>query len=171
MPEIEIELLFVRSGDSCIELVDFEAEGALVDTITEHGKEMAQEKNDEIDPEDECTDKYEYAGFKVSSYDGDIAEPSEFDNLDEYAEYCEQVEKHGEAFVLRYADIGEHNFDDEYVGTYDDEEDYGYQCLDDFGDVPDHLRSYIDMEKYTRDILMDYSSYEGSEGYHIFRDC
>ena len=170
MPEIEIEMLFLRSGDDCIELVDFEAEGDLVDTITTCGKEMAQEKNDEIHPEDECTDKYEYVGFKVYDYDKEIAKPSEFDNLNEYAEYCEKVEEHGEAFVMRYQDIGEHNFDDEYVGTYDDEEDYGHQCLDDCGDVPDHIRIYIDIEKYTSDLLIYHSSYEGSQGFHIFQD-
>ena len=170
MPEIEIELVFLRSGDDCIELVDFEAEGALVDTIEQHGKDVAEEKNDEIDEEDECTDKYEYVGFKISSYDDDIAAPSEFDNLDEYAAYCEQVEEHGEAYVLRHEDIGEFDFSDDYVGTYHTEEEYGEQCLEDFGDVPDHLRCYIDMEKYTRDMLMDYSSYEGSQGFHVFRN-
>lgn len=170
MPQIEIELLFLRSGDNCTEVVDFEADGDIVYEIQQRGEEIAEEKNDEIDDADECTDKYTYVGFSIHSHDTYIADPEEFDDLNKYAEYCEKVEEHGEAFVLRHADIGEHDFEDQYEGTWNTEEEFGEHMLDEFEDVPTRLISYIDMEKYTRDAMMDYSSYEGSEGFHIFRN-
>jgi hypothetical protein len=36
-------------------------------------------------------------------------------------------------------------------------------------EIPDHLQGYIDWEKLTRDVLMDYDSYYVGGEYHIFR--
>jgi len=114
--------------------------------------------------------EWEIADIDVDDYDNDYADPDDFSSLDEYGEYIEQCEEHGEAYQLRYADIGDHCFEDEYQGCWNSEEEFVQHLYDETGDIPANLWGYIDWEYLTRDTMMDYSSYLGDEGYHIFRD-
>jgi antirestriction protein len=106
----------------------------------------------------------------VDCYDDDYGDPDDFNDLDEYGEHVEKCEEHGEAYQLRYADIGDHYFEDSYEGCWSSEEEFVQNLYDGTGDIPDNLWGYIDWESLARDVLMDYSCYEGVEGTHIFRD-
>ena len=116
-------------------------------------------------------DKWEVVDKCIDYYDDAYADPSDFGSLDEYGEYVEKCEEHGEAYVLRYEDIGDFDFDDQYRGCWNSEEDFVQDLWEQCMEVPDNLWGYIDWESVTRDTMMDYSSYDGSEGCHIFSDC
>lgn len=115
--------------------------------------------------------QWEIDDIDVDDYDYDYADPDDFDSLDEYGEYVEKCEEHGEAYVLRHADIGDFDFEDSYEGCWSSEEEFVQNLWEECMNVPDYLWSHVDWESVTRDTMMDYSSYDGSEGYHIFRDC
>ena len=99
-----------------------------------------------------------------------IAAPEEFDNFNEYGEYAEKCEEYGEAYILRYADIGDFDFEDEYNGCWDSEEEFVYELCSETLDLKLPPYIHVDWERTTRDIMMDYSSYTGRDGVHIFRD-
>ena len=116
----------------------------------------------------ECEEEhegYEFGELMVSAYDPEYGDPEEFDSLLEYAEYVENVEEYGEAYSLRYEDVGECDME-QYAGCYEELEDYGKEVYE----VPNELFNYIDWESLTEDLLTDYSTYDGNDGIHIFRD-
>lgn len=170
MPTITMQFNFSRvssDGANHVDYADFEVECGLESEIEDMSDSMLSDLNDDLaDGEEEWV----FDEFEVDGSDDDFACPTAFDDLDDYAEYIERCEKHGEAYVLRYEDIGHFDFDDQYNGCWSSEEDWGQNTLDEFFDVPDFLTHYIDIEKWTRDALMDYSVYEGDDGFHIFRD-
>jgi len=59
-------------------------------------------------------------------------------------------------------------FEESYQGKWDSFEQYAEQWFDDvyLHDVPDHIRYYIDYEKFARDLEMDYAYIGG----YVFRD-
>ena len=150
------------SDDGCYqsEFADFEVdnylEAAIDDWLCDYNAESEFEW--EID--------YRF----VEEYDTDYDDPDNFSDLDEYGEYIEKCEEHGEAYQLRYADIGDHCFEDSYEGCWSSEEEFVQNLYEETGGIPDNLWCYIDWEHLARDVLMDYSCYEGVEGTHIFRD-
>lgn len=94
-----------------------------------------------------------------------------FDNLDDWGEYCDLVEKHGEAFVMRHADWSGHNDAsamDDYHGCWSSIEEYAQNFYEDCYGSDNPLFRYVDWENYARDLLMGMSSYEGDEGIHVF---
>jgi len=111
-------------------------------------------------------DKWEFDDWGVDTFDGDYMDPDDFIDIDKYGEYCENVEKFGEAFHLRYEDIGEHDFEDSYEGCWKSAEDFVQNLVE--VDIPPFV--YIDWERTVHDVMMDYSEYDSSEGTHIFRD-
>lgn len=143
------------------------ADSALESTIGERANELLDELNDGIDNPDEM---YTYIDYTIDDYDGDFANPSNFTDLDEYGEYAEKVEEHGEAYHLRYEDIGDNRFDEQYRGCWDDIEDFVRHEVESCHDIPSWVEHYIDWERMARDHMMDYSSYDGNEGTHIFSD-
>jgi len=121
---------------------------------------------------DEDASEFELDDREVITYDTDYADPSDFDDLNEYGEYVEKCDEHGDGYRLRYADIGDFDFDDQYNGCWNSEEEFVEELYTECNDIPDHLRFYIDWEKLTRDFMMDYSSYEANDGLvYIFCDC
>lgn len=118
---------------------------------------------------EECS---QIVGTTIIDADEGYSHPDNFEDLEAYADYLEQCEEHGEAYILRYEDIGEHDFEEEYQGCFDSEKDFAEDFFGDFYncEVPNELYPYIDWESVAKDIMMDYSSYEGSKGLHIFRD-
>lgn len=146
---------------------DLEVEGGLMSDIDDMANDILSDLNEGLEDDEE---EWVFDEFEVADSDADLASPSAFDDLDDYAEYIEKCEKHGEGYVLRYEDIGHFDFDDQYNGCWSSEEEWGQNMLDDCFDVPDFLTHYIDIEKWTRDALMDYSVYEGDDGFYIFRD-
>ena len=91
-------------------------------------------------------------------------------DLDSFAEDCEE---YGEAFELRYFDLGgidRRDFEDQYQGCFDSTECFARDLVDNCYEVPEHLKFYINYESWARDLMMDYSAYEGDAGVHIFRD-
>jgi len=167
MPTIEIRFYFSRGEKTCSECAEFEVEGALLSGIDDRKDELLFDLNADLD-DDEFP--WDFDEFEVGYIDLDYANPAEFSDLDKYAEYVEACELHGEGYRLRYADIGEHNFQDEYNGCWSDEEEFAQQQYEDIYGSDNPLYSYVDWERYARDLMMDYSSYDGSEGTHIFRN-
>lgn len=147
---------------------DFEVESGLEQAIEQYAEEWVDELNVE---KSEDEDDWELDGWEIVEHDYEFDDPGDFSDLDEYADFVEACEEHGEGYRLRFQDVGEHNFEDEYQGCYDSEEDFVQGLLDDCYDVPDFLNGYIDLGKLSNDWMMDYSVYSGNDGLHIFRDC
>ena len=167
-----------NTNEECSQEHEFDACEGLEREIDDWAREWIDENNDqELEPgsdadagDDEAFSCWVLTGWEYSEWDDDFNAPTEFKSADEYGAYVELCEKHGEGYRLRYDDIGDNNFEDEYNGCWASEEDFARQLYEDCYDIPDHLAAYIDWEHLTRDVLADYSVYSGNEGYHIFRD-
>ncbi|MFJ7619794.1 antirestriction protein ArdA [Rhodococcus erythropolis] len=65
-------------------------------------------------------------------------------------------------------------FEDAYAGEWESFEDYAHQLAEDaevFSNVPEELRTYIDMRAWARDIEADYSTETtGHGGVFVFRN-
>ena len=160
--EINVRFNFSRSDKKLEETVSFDAaDSSLEATVSECADDLLAE-----------LDGWGFDGWEVIGYDEDWKSPDDFANLDDYGAYIEGVERHGVAYHLRYDDIyGEHDFENEYQGEWDSAEEFVQSFYEDCHDIPDHLVHYIDWEKLTRDIMMDYSEYEDNTGMvHIFRN-
>ena len=164
MATITIDFEF---SDGSTDSADFEATGGLVADITSYQDDLVDELNEDSDEEIECT------GYEVSDWDTDHdgqQSPNDFADLDEWADYCDLVDQHGEAYILRFADIGDHDFEDEYNGCWASAEEFVKNFIEGCYEIPCFFDHYIDWEKVTRDFMMDYSEYTGYDGVHIFRD-
>lgn len=155
-----------KDSKDCFKTADFEAEGGLLDDIADKADELVDALNADLDDGEE---EWVFDDFEVDDFDDAFADPTGFSDLDDYAEYAEKCEEHGEAYVLRYEDIGDFEFNDSYSGCWDSAEDFVQDMIEGCYEIPDHLTCHIDWESYARDIMMDYSEYEGNEGLHIFR--
>ena len=136
------------------------------DDVESHGEEYLEECNDSGDDDDD----WSLDETIIVDFDDDYGDPHDFNDLDEYAEFVEQVENHGESFKLRYDDIGDSNYSEQYVGCYDSAEDYAQSYYEDNYDIPDFIKNHIDWDSVASELLMDYSTYDGDDGVHIFRD-
>ena len=169
MATIDIKFKFIDTdGNDYEHYEEFEVESGLLASIEEFGEDYVHDDPDEIS---------EFTDWSVYDYDSDFMDPESFTDLDEYAEYVGKCEKHGEAYRLRYEDIGDHDFEEEYNGCWGNEEEFVENLIEERSryeecydiNIPSFL--HIDWERTTRDVMMDYSSYDGSEGCHIFRNC
>lgn len=158
-----------NTGEESSDSKEFDVSSTLNSDIDNHTDEWIDENNGQT-INYECETSWVFIGWSYSEWDDDFKSPVDFKSPDEYGEYVELCEKHGEGYKLRYDDIGEHDFDDEYNGCFATEVDFARDLFEGCYDIPTNLACYIDWEHVTRDILMDYSTYEGSEGVHIFRD-
>jgi len=153
---------------------EFEAEGCLIGAITDYADDKVSELNDsreEVDPE---SDEIELDEWAVSDYDLDYEsqqDGSNFSDLDAWADYCELVTEHGEGYALRYDDIGEFDYDDEYAGCWSSAEEFVQELIEDTCGIELPSYVYIDWERTAYDVMMDYSEYDGYDGTHIFRNC
>ena len=85
-------------------------------------------------------------------------------------DFAEKVEEHGVAYELRYSDIGDFDFDDQYMGAWDSEGSFAEHLIEDCYDIPEFVSPYIDWDAWARDVMLDYSSYYANSELHIFRD-
>lgn len=138
-------------------------------------KSMIEERRDDLltDLNEDCEDEWVFDDYDIDCFDDEWADPADFSDLDEYGVYAENIEEFGEAFHLRYEDLGETtktDFQDSYNGCWGSAEEFVQNMLEDSGDmnVPSYVT--IDWERTTRDIMMDYTEYDGDKGTHIFRD-
>ena len=149
---------------------EFDATGGLVADITSYRDDRLEELNEDREEDDE---EIECEGYEVSDTDLDHAcqeDWTAFDDLDEFADYCDLVDQYGEAYCLRRDDCGDgFDFDDEYNGCWSSFEEFAENFFDDCMECPDSLKSYIDYEKFASELSYDYTEYEGYEGVHVFR--
>jgi len=158
MAYITIDFSFTANCDEHEVSHEFEVESGLIGQIDDFMDDFMADSDKEWDDSD----------WKIVEFDEDYADPDDFTDLDEYAEYIEKCDEHGEAYRLRYEDIGENNFEDEYSGCWASEEEFAQNFYEDCYDIPDHLERYIDWGAVAHDMMVDYSVYEGNGGYHIF---
>lgn len=175
MATVKINFEFSNGCDSIDDCAEFDADGLLIAAITEYADDRASELNDDladVDEDNEDAGEWECTGWEVEDWESDLADlqgPEDFKDLDEWGDYADVAERYGNAYCLRYADVGEHDFDDEYNGCWDSFEDFARNFIDDCYDLDGPLASYFDYERFASDLEMDYSTYEDSEGVHVFR--
>jgi antirestriction protein len=151
---------------------DFDADGSLIGTIDDFADDLVSDANDGADDEAEDYEEIELDGWEVEGSDedhSDQGEPSDFSDLDAWGDYCELCDEHGEAYVLRYADVGDHDFGDEYNGCWGSIEEFAEHIAEECMEIPANMSAYFDYEKFGNDLMMDYSEYDGDDGVHIFR--
>lgn len=167
MATISIEFNF---SDGSVEYAEFDANSGLVMDIEDYKEDLLFEKNDELEDDSE---KIDLDDWEVHSIDLDFADqqcPSDFDDLDDWGEYCEYCDEYGNAYCLRYADIGENYFEDEYQGCHESFLDFIYRFVDDCYNFDSFTKKYFDYEKFAEDISCDFSTYEDSDGIHVFKN-
>lgn len=99
----------------------------------------------------------EYAIHDTDNFEGiDIGE---YASIELVAEVAAALEEHGQPFAAyaKHNSLREalDNFEDAYQGSYDSEESFAEQLLEDTGclsEVPQHLRNYIDFKSYAQDL-------------------
>lgn len=165
MATITVRFDFVRGDDTETDTVDFETNSSLVYDLDTHAEDWIEKHNSS-----DNTDEWELDRWAVEDWECAYSDPDNFSDLDEYSEFVDKVDEHGQGYRLRYEDIGEFDFDDSYQGCWASEEEFIQDLFESSYSVPDELQGYIDWESMTRDFMMDYSSYDTSDGYHIFRD-
>ncbi len=122
--------------------------------------------SDEADPELMFQD---YENFPREWYDEWIGE-DEFNKIQQYIELCDKYDKEAiDAFVYVRSGDALDDFEDAYMGKWDDEEDFATHIVDECHDLRrmmGNLASYFDYKAFARD-LFDYD-YEFEDGY-VFR--
>lgn len=170
--DIEIRFSLCRDdGETDNRSETFNAtDSSLQDDVDGFFEELVEEFND-----DNADQEHEWGknGYKVECYDGDFADPADFDNLNDYGDYAVLVEKFGEAFHLRYEDTGEdspHRFEDLYQGCFESVEAYAQHVVEEQYDIDVPSFVHIDWDRTAWDLLIGASSYEGDDGVHIFSE-
>lgn len=110
--------------------------------------------SDEVDPEFMFQD---YEGFPSEFYSESSIDSRVF-------EYC-QLEL-GEqiivdAFLECFGDCAGDLFEasqNAYYGNYESDAAFAKELMESTRDVPDHLKDYIDYDKYARDLMVDFAS-------------
>lgn len=59
------------------------------------------------------------------------------------------------------------SFRDDYQGAYDSEEDYAYEVVEQYYDLPEFAKTYFDYEKFARDLFI--GDYWFDSGYVFLR--
>jgi antirestriction protein len=109
-----------------------------------------------------------------------IHDYNNFPNLGEYpsskkiVETQKAIEQYGIKVVQGFIEIfgdGQdlEKIDEAYHGEWDSFKDFACDNADELMNIPEHISSYFDYEKYERDLSMDYAEAE-ADGYkvHIF---
>ncbi len=98
---------------------------------------------------------------------------SEYESIDRVVELAGLIKQYGEAWAAYTNYVGldyasRDGFEEAYRGVWDSEEDFAMDLALDTLDIPEHLRNYIDYEKYANDLFVnDYFSMPG-ENYKIY---
>ncbi|MEI7842428.1 MAG: antirestriction protein ArdA [Gallionellaceae bacterium] len=147
---------------------------------------------DDVDSWDKVRGELSQQGFIGDGYDGDIlvadiegalarcCYSSSFDlfDLDGFLEVQEDITRHGYDIEAVAAFIGWHGswscdtFESTFMGSYDSEEDFAQQYLDDTGtldQIPESLRYYFDVERFARDLFI--GDYYYDSGFVFCTNC
>ena len=110
----------------------------------------------------------------IHDYEGyNLGERSDWDKVHELSVLLDE----GPAAEVYMGHVGEdfanlENFQESYVGSYKNEEDFAYEWLNDTGqlsELPDWAHSYFDYEGWARNALMDSMfGYEREGQLHVF---
>ena len=76
------------------------------------------------------------------------------------------------AFIGWYGSWSLGSFESAFLGSYDSEEYFAEQYLDDSGtpdQIPESLLYYFDVERFTRDLFMDGYCYDS--GFVFYTNC
>lgn len=122
--------------------------------------------SDEEDPELMAQD---YENFPRQWYHEGFMSREDFDNIQEYWELCE---KHGQDAVDDYMELFDDlgDFEDAYLGHFDDEEDYARHYIDECYNLERSMGSlarFFDYEAFARELFM-YDFSMGSNN-NVFR--
>jgi len=104
-----------------------------------------------------------FAGLKLSEYE----------SIEDVAEYAQMIEEHGEAWALFAKYVGmdyatKEAFEDAYKGEWDSEEAFAENLAEEAMEIPERLQYYIDYEKLAGDLFInDYFSAEGA-GHKVY---
>lgn len=118
--------------------------------------------------------------YAIHDYELEGLSISEYESIDTVSELAGLIAEHGGAYVAYVNHVNteyatESDFEDTYVGEYDSEKDFAEEEFENMGyldNMPDQLQSYIDYERYARDIFIDayYSvSVTGGRAVYVFR--
>lgn len=176
MAMVTLQFTFSRCGNKetvCEEFdTDCHSEFDFDDFATEWCKEANADLEDEDDDSDD-SDEWELDDWSYCEWDEDYGDPNAWSDWDEYVTFCNNVDEFGEAFRLRYEDVGEITrieFQDSFWGEFNSLEEWAQSYYEDCYEIPDHLANYIDWEAVASDLSMEFSVYEGGRGVFIFRD-
>lgn len=117
--------------------------------------------------------------YAIHDYNNLPSSLGEWPDLDTVAEIAHAISEHGYDLVKGFVDYfhADHlsEFQELYVGTYKDEEDFAYDLVRDCYDLDKTmgaLACYFDYEAFARDLFMgDYVSIDVPEGVAVFRSC
>lgn len=89
----------------------------------------------------------------------------EIDDDDQWEAFCGWVQDTGN-------DVSSSgDFLDHYQGLYHSTEDFAQELAEETMDIPESMSAYFDYDKWTNDVMMDYTAVDGSGGMvHIIRD-
>ena len=169
LTDLEVKFIFGK-GDEIKEVIETFGcfDGSLGDAIDEFIKDKLEILNDDLDE-----DEWEFNEQVVVDYDDEYSDPADFSDLNSYGGYAGYVEEFGEAYHLRYKDIGEltgRQFQDSYRGCWDSVAKYVENYVDDCMELDETSKRYFHYEKFGCDLMVDQSQYDGNEGTHIFCD-
>ena len=100
---------------------------------------------------------------------------SEYESIEDVAQYAQLIEEHGEAWALYAEYVGtdyatREAFQEAHHGEWDSEEAFAEHLAEETMEIPERLQYYIDYEKLARELFInDYFSAKGG-GYkvHVF---
>ena len=98
---------------------------------------------------------------------------SEYEDIAKVVEMAALIEEYGEAWCAYAGYIGveyatKKEFEEAYQGEWDSEEDFAENLAEETMEIPEHLKNYIDYEKFARDLFInDYFSADG-EGCKVY---
>lgn len=77
----------------------------------------------------------------------------------------------GAAYIGHFGSWSRSSFEEAYQGEWDNEQAFAEDYFDDLylQELPEHLRSYIDYDKFARDLFLDGFTFE--DGYVFRTDC
>jgi antirestriction protein len=111
--------------------------------------------------------------WAIHDYD-DFHNLGENPNLEDITKIVEAYEEHGieeiNAFLTLYSVEDLEHFEESYQGEHDSFLDYATNMFDEcyLHDVPESVVSYIDYEKFARDLNHDYNSVDSTNGVFVF---
>lgn len=89
----------------------------------------------------------------------------DIDDDDQWEAFCGWIDNTGNDA----SSVGD--FQDNYQGLYHSTEEFAQELADSVMDIPESVAAYFDYDKWTHDVMMDYTAVDGSGGMvHIIRD-